>query len=99
VNLSVEIDGKPVPLDECNWVMWGPCGCPWGVTMCGVHRSYRVITEDDAWKQFYDRKKERDIARRCGTRMELMTFERWKAEVCERMKTVCHHDDPAEAAT
>jgi len=91
--IVAEIDGKHVPLEECSWVMWGPCGCPWGVTMAGERGSYQVITEEDAWKQFYDRKRERDLARKCGTRMELMTFARWKAEVSERMQTVCTHGE------
>lgn len=96
MNLSVEIDGQPVPIDKCSYVMWGTCGCPWGVTMCGSRGNHQVITEDDAWKQFYHLKRERDLARKCGVRMELMTFERWKAEVCELMRTVCNCESSAD---
>ena len=91
--LSFEIDGEHIPADHCNWVVWGPCGCPWGVTLASLHGDARVPTEDAAWKQFYDTKRERDVAQRCGVRMELMTFERWKAEVCDRMKARCGHGE------
>jgi hypothetical protein len=84
--LAVEIDGTYVPLDTCDWVLWGPCGCPWGATLA---RS--APTEDAAWKEFYDRKRERDKAQRDGCFLEVMTHERWSREVAERMKTRCTH--------
>jgi hypothetical protein len=93
--LSFEIDGKHVPVDDCSWVMWGPCGCPWGVTLAGLRGEPIAPTEEAAWKQFYDRKRERDKAQRDGARMELMTFARWKAEVCDRMKIGCSHGEVA----
>jgi hypothetical protein len=93
--LSFEIGGRHVPVDDCSWVMWGPCGCPWGAALAGLHGGSRILTEDDAWREFYSLKRERERAQRDGVRMELMTFERWKAEVCDRMKARCGHGEVA----
>ena len=91
MNLSVEIDGQHVPLDDCSWVLWGKCGCPYGVTLAGTRGGCSIITEDDAWKEFFGRKRDRDKAKREGDRMELMTTARCRAEVLDRMKVRCGH--------
>jgi len=92
IALSVEINGKQVPLTECDWVMWAPCGCPQGVTVAALPASGRVIaTEDAAWKEFYDRKRDSDRARRQGLRLELMTHERYCREASPRMTEKCQH--------
>lgn len=83
---AAEINGHQVSLAVCDWVLWAPCGCPIGVT---VARSAR--TEDAAWRAFYDYKREIAVARQLGARMELMTHERWSAEVMARMKARCPH--------
>jgi hypothetical protein len=90
--LAAQIDGVYVPLDKCDWVLWGPCGCPWGVTVARLSP-----TEEQAWKSLYDYKREIDKAKRQGCHLELMTHARWSAEVCERMRTRCTHDVKAGA--
>jgi hypothetical protein len=90
---TAEVDGQTVPLADCVWVLWLPCGCPRGVT---VARS--APTEDDAWKAFYDgRGRWQEIAHaiRRGERMELMTHARYSAEVYERMLARCPHQGSA----
>lgn len=86
--LLAEIGGRPVPLDTCDWVLWGPCGCPWGVTVARY-----APTEDLAWKSLYDYKREIGKAKRKGCRLELMTHERWGREVMPAMQAGCHHDE------
>lgn len=86
MRLLTEIDGQAVPLDECDWVLWMPCGCAGGVTVARLS-----LTEEDAWKEFFDRKRDRDRKRRQGYRMELVTQERWKSEISESMRKECPH--------
>jgi hypothetical protein len=88
LNLQVEVGGQMVPLNRCDWVKWAPCGCPVGVTIAGERFA---VTEDDAWKQFYDRKRDAERARRQGYRMELVTHARWSAEIKDRMMARCPH--------
>jgi len=82
MRLMVELDGATVPLDDCEYVLWNPCGCPRGVTIC----RYGVVSEEDAWRSFFPTKRERDRERKRGLRMELMTHERWVAEVMPLMR-------------
>jgi hypothetical protein len=84
--LFAEIDGRHVSLNVCDWVLWGPCGCPFGVTVARYS-----LTEELAWKSFYDRKRDAERARRRGERMELITHQRWRDEVADRMRGRCPH--------
>jgi hypothetical protein len=84
--LFAEIDGAPVPLDSCDWVLWGKCGCPFGVTV-----GQYAPTEDAAWKALFDYQREINKAKRRGDRLELMTHERYSREVCDRMRVRCPH--------
>ena len=92
--LHAEIDGQMVPLRQCDWVKWAPCGCPVGLAVAG--EGY-AVTEQDAWKEFYDRKRDADRARRAGYRIELVTHTRWGAEIMPLMTAPCPHR-PAEAS-
>ena len=91
--LAVEIDGTYVPLDECDWVLWGPCGCPFGVTVGRLSP-----TEVDAWKHFCDRKRDIGRAKRNGQHLELVTHQRWCDEIAERMKFPCPHNAKGRTA-
>lgn len=80
------IDGEHVSVNGCDWVLWGPCGCPWGVSVARY-----TPYEEAAWKAFYDRKRDRERVQRKGARLELMTHERWSREVMDKMKVRCTH--------
>ena len=86
----VELGGKTVPLADCNWVEWAPCGCP-----VGTAAGRNVATEEDAWTDFYPQEADRESAQRQGYRWELMTHDRWSAEVADRMIAGCPHVGPA----
>lgn len=86
--LLVEIDGETLPLRSCDWVKWAPCGCPVGVSVAGEGLA---VTEDDAWRSFYDRKRDSDRARRQGYRMELIPHARYGTEIMPRMLASCPH--------
>jgi hypothetical protein len=84
--LYAEIGGVPVPLADCDWVHWRPCGCPTGVTLARY-----APTEEDAWKVFHPRKRAAEEARKRGERMELMTHQRCVAEVMPHWGKRCPH--------
>jgi hypothetical protein len=90
-NLLAEINGEHVPLGRADWVLWAPCGCP-----CGVCIAAYAPTEEDAWKEFYDHKRDRVRAQRDGYRLVLMTHARYSAEVCPRMTARCPHEPGGE---
>src|SRR5581483_4991938 len=90
--VSVELGGRQVPLRDCDWVLWAPCGCPAGVTVASTPDEGLVQdTEMAAWMAFYDDADEIIRAQRRGEHLELMTHERWSAEVADRMTGRCGH--------
>ena len=96
LRLMVEIEGRTVPLDGCDWVLFKPCGCP-----CGVSAADSSIADEKAvWKDSYPIKRDRDRARRRGLRFELMSHDRCVAEVMPRMYSTyrCPHTPTLEAA-
>jgi hypothetical protein len=93
LELFARIGGEHVSLNRCDWVLWGPCGCPFGVTVARY-----AVTEEAAWKSFYDTKREIERAQRQGSRLELMTHDCYCAEVAGRMTGRCPHER-GEAAT
>jgi hypothetical protein len=86
-----EIDGKQIPLISCDWVLWGSCGCPFGVSMAATAHGVRAADEDAAWKSFYGNKRAIAKAAGRGQRVELMSHDRYCAEVADRMKAGCTH--------
>ena len=86
LDLFAKIGDEHVSLTKCDWVLWGPCGCPFGVTVARY-----AVTEDAAWKSFYETKREIAKAVRRGDHMELMTHDRYCAEVADRMRGRCPH--------
>lgn len=78
--ILVEIDGAAVPLEDCDWVLRWVCGCPHGVLS-----ARGVADEEQAWRELYDLKRDRDRARRRGDTLELVTHERYCAEVYPQM--------------
>ena len=94
VILSAEIDGVIVPLADCCWVLWGRCGCPAGVTVT-VSGTEAKLTEDSAFRAFYDTKRDVERTIRRGDQVELMTHQRWCDEVAGLMKIHCTHEREA----
>lgn len=78
--LMVQIDDTTVPLKDCCWVEYAPCGCPCGA-LTAAYGDEAHATEDQARREFCPTKKERDKAARQGFRLKLMTFDRYRAEI------------------
>jgi hypothetical protein len=82
------LPGMPVPIAECDWVLWRRCGCPLGVAVA----SY-CPTEAEAWEAFYD--SGRDVARAflAGEHLELMPHSRYSTDVLPLMTVRCQHEE------
>lgn len=80
--LLVVIDDKPVPLHDCAWVEYAPCGCAVSVILAAMtDGSHALTTEDQVRCHLDPKKRDRDKAIRQGYRLELMTMDRYRAEV------------------
>ncbi|WP_042174633.1 hypothetical protein [Streptomyces sp. NBRC 110035] len=105
--LLVLIDNKPTPLHDCAWVEYASCGCAVSVAMAAMDDGSRALpTEDDARRHLEPSKRARDKQIRQGDRLELMTMDRYHAEVelavrCPHLKgdTTQQTLDPAQGAT
>lgn len=90
--LYAEIGGTTIPLADCDWVLWEPCGCLQAISVAASRTTDRVVaTEEDAWKAFYDYAAERKKAAKAGMRVELITHERWRSELMEPFGKPCPH--------
>lgn len=80
--ILADIDGKHVPLSDCDWVLFGSSGRPYGVTV-----GWAAPDEEPEWKIHSPRKRDRERAQRRGDHIELMTHERYSREIYPRMLT------------
>ncbi|MBV2364284.1 hypothetical protein [Streptomonospora nanhaiensis] len=88
--LAVMIDDTPVPLADCHWVMWAPCGCP--VAVCTTTVGEEVTaTVDQAWARFYAMDAGAREDRQAGYTVSLVSRRRWDQEVSPRLGAPCPH--------
>ncbi|MEC4016015.1 hypothetical protein [Streptomyces sp. H27-D2] len=79
--LMVQIDGQTLPLTDCVWVEFAPCGCPCQALHAAYDNSAHA-TEEQARAEF-------NINRQ-GYRLELMTFAQYHADLgltAKRLRT------------
>lgn len=98
---GLDTDDGHVPLSGCDWVHWGPCGCPFGVTMAAtpditlengtVLHGEQIASEDIAWRRLFESRTAEAAARKHGHRVELISHERWCSDVSARMQAGCPH--------
>lgn len=73
--------------DAGEWVLYRPCGCPSG---CALARP-GLVTEAEAWAEFYPVPEDQARRRREGYRFTLMTRAEWARDVVPGMKAGCPH--------
>ena len=78
--LIAVIDGKNVPLTDATWIAFFACGCPFGALTAAIGDE-AFATEEQAFREMYPLKRDRDRAIRQGRRMELMSWDRYRAEI------------------
>jgi hypothetical protein len=103
--LMAVIDGKPVPLTKCVWISFSACGCPFGA-LTAAFSDEAFATEDQALREIYPLKRDRDRFQKRGDRLELMGWDRYRQEIdlsvrCPHVKgaTTQATLDAAEAVT
>lgn len=74
--IKLELDGEWYEPKELAWVEWSPCGC-----LAGVSTVRDRFTPEQAWEDFHDHesKEYSEWMRSLGFRVELVTFEAYKA--------------------
>ncbi|USY19690.1 hypothetical protein NE857_31425 [Nocardiopsis exhalans] len=88
--LTATIGDRQVPLTDCDWVLWAPCGCPRGVCLAQVGDTV-LATEDRAHAEFTSRRRDRAREIREGYRIELVTHHHYRAVIASLMATRCPH--------
>lgn len=79
-DLMAVIDGKPVPLRDAAWIFFLACGCPYGACTAQLGDE-AFATEDQALREMYPLKRDRDRFYKQGRRLELMSWDRYRAEI------------------
>jgi hypothetical protein len=90
--LHVEVDGQVVPLAACDWVFSHSCGHPFGVLVADLSAgpSREVFaTEDQAWREFYPRARDRAAAGKRGVTARLAVHAELGDEFWQQMRYGC----------
>lgn len=78
--LMAVLDGKTVPLTNATWIFFTACGCPFGA-LTAAYGDKAFATEEQALRKMYPTKRERDRFHKRGCRLELMPWDRYRAEI------------------
>jgi hypothetical protein len=89
--LLVQIDDQTLPLADCVWVEYRPCGCACSVMNADWGGGVVFATEDQARRELTPLKRERDKAIKQGFTLKLVTFTYYREAVsltasCEQCK-------------
>ncbi|WP_405531595.1 hypothetical protein OG592_27315 [Streptomyces avidinii] len=79
--LLVQIDDQTLPLSKCVWVEYRPCGCPCGVMNADWGDDMVYATEEQARREMYPLKRERDKSIKQGFALKLLTFTNYRDTV------------------
>lgn len=93
-DLMVQIGDATVPLKDCSWSMWASCGCMVAISMA-ISGDRILATEEQAHKNHSPRKRDRDREIRNGYRWELITLDRYRAEIGARWECEKHRKPAA----
>jgi hypothetical protein len=86
MSVFLELDGKPVPIDDLSWYYYAPCGCCYGATLAEVAGQV-LATEEQAWQDFWPRADKRRKKKAAGYRFELGL----RVEAQKRLGVSCTH--------
>jgi hypothetical protein len=79
-DLMVQIDGTLWPLSKCVWITFAPCGCPTGALTAAYGDTVHA-TLDQALCEIWPTQRERAKYTRQGYRLELMSWDRYRADI------------------
>jgi hypothetical protein len=88
-NLTVTIDGQPVPLDECGWLERRPCGCIVSA-LVAVSGSRVIATAEQAHQHLNRTKRDREQAVKAGLTVELITMDHYREHIGAKWECASH---------
>lgn len=91
--LTVHLDGKPVPLDECGWLQRKSCGCI-VAALLAVLGDDVYATVEQAHKHLSPRKDTRAREIRDGYRIELITMAHYREHIGAQWECDEHRPEP-----
>lgn len=94
--LLVEIDGQPVPLDECGWLERRPCGCIVSAVVAVVVGHRTLATAEQAHQHLNRTKRERDQAAREDLTTELITMTHYREHIGAKWECAEHSLTPKD---
>jgi tRNA U38,U39,U40 pseudouridine synthase TruA len=92
--IYADVDGQPVPLDECGWLERRPCGCIVSAVVAVVEGHYTLATAEQAGQHLRRTKRDRDKAAREGLTLELITMAHYRENIGANWECAQH---PREA--
>lgn len=87
MSVFLAVNDKPVPIEDCSWYYYAPCGCCIGATLAVVDGFKPLVTEDDAWRDFFARADQRRAKKAKGYRFQTGLT----AEAGELLREACTH--------
>ncbi|MEU8839999.1 hypothetical protein AB0D97_12830 [Streptomyces roseus] len=93
--LLVQIEGQTLPLANCVWVEYQPCGCPCSVMNADWGDGMVYATEEQARREMYPLKRERDKSIKQGFALKLVTFAYYREAV--NLTATCGQCRPQQA--
>lgn len=89
---TARIDGQTLPLADCVWAIWAPCGCPAG-ELAATCWDKTFATEQQAWAEIHPDHRERQQRQRQGYRLQLTS--RDQADAIDPMAP-CPHEKASQ---
>ena len=93
-NLTVTIQGQPVPLEECGWIERRPCGCIVSAVAAVVNAAddsgWVLATAEQAHRHLNPTKRDRDRAAKAGLRTELITMAYYREHIGSKWECAAH---------
>jgi hypothetical protein len=81
MKILVEVDGQPVELKDAVWVAYRPCGCACSVMDADWGDGEVFASADQARREFWPAKRDRDRSIKQGYRLELVTFQHYRQHI------------------
>ncbi|MFF0409137.1 hypothetical protein ACFYUY_01710 [Kitasatospora sp. NPDC004745] len=90
--VSIELDGRHVPLDQCGWLYRQACGCIRAATLAHVtgDGGWTITTPDQARRHFTPRKDSRAREIRQGATVELITMTHYREHIASNWECPDH---------
>lgn len=98
-NLTVIVDGRPVPLDACGWIQRRPCGCIVAAALAVVDGGRVLATAEQADRELNPGKRERARTAREGITTELITMAHYREHIGSRWLCDQHAADALNDTT